>query len=239
MEESLQKALEHYKPSDATVALIQKTPIVLLVGIAGAGKDTIKHRLLQTEKYHHIVSHTTRPPRVNNGVLERDGREYHFISLDESYAMVQAGEYVEAKFVHGTVYGTSVAEISTAAETGKIAVTDLDVQGVAEYKEISPHVIAVFIVPPSFEEWERRLSARYGALGLDEAELHTRMRTATQELREALSQPYYHFVVNEDLERAVEIVDKIAHNHDEFNAVDTTLHHHVEQLLAALETRLA
>lgn len=239
MEESLQTALANYKPSDATIALVQKTPIVLLVGIAGAGKDTIKHRLLQTEKYHHIVSHTTRQPRVNNGVLERDGREYHFISLEESYAMVQAGEYVEAKFVHGTVYGTSVAEIHTAAQTGKIAITDLDVQGVAEYKAISPHVIAVFVVPPSFEEWERRLSARYGAAGLDETELHTRMKTATKELEEALKQPYYHFVINEDLERAVEAVDKIAHNHDEFNTVDNSIHDHVAQLLCALEAKLA
>lgn len=235
MEEQLQTLVDDYRISTDTVKLVRSTPILLLVGISGAGKDTIKHKLLDTGKYHHIVSHTTRPLRENAGVMEQDGLEYHFISHEKAVEMLGAGAFVEAKKYSGNVYGTSAAEIEQAKQEGKIATTDLEVQGVAEYKAISDNVIAVFILPPNFKEWQRRLHARYGAKGADPADLAKRMHTAIAELQEALKQPYYHFVINEDLDEAVAAVDKIAHNHDEFNVVDVAVRDKAVELLAELQ----
>lgn len=234
MEERLQQLVDTYRLSSETVKLVRNTPILLLVGISGAGKDTIKHRLLETGDYHHIVSHTTRPIRENGGVMEQNGVEYYFISKEDAKDMLEAGAYVEAKKYGDHVYGTSSAEIQKAKSAGKIATTDLEVQGVAEYKAISDNVIAVFILPPSYEEWQRRLHARYGAKGADPADIAKRMQTAIVELEEALKQPYYHFVINDNLEKAVETVDKIAHNHDEFNTVDVAVRDQAVQLLAEL-----
>lgn len=227
-----------YAISPETTELVQSTPIVLLVGISGAGKDTIKKRLLASGEYHHIVSHTTRAPRENAGMLEQNGVDYHFISQDMAAQMLKSGAYVEAKKYGDNIYGTSAAEIAAAKQTGKIAITDLEVQGVAEYKEISSNVIAIFILPPSFTEWQRRLQSRYGDGGFDPLDMAKRMATAILELEEALDKPYYHFVINDDLEKAVTVADKIAHNHDEFNVKDESAHAQAEQLLADLRDSL-
>src|SRR4051794_26351493 len=100
-----------YKPSVETLAIVRSTTILLLVGPSGAGKDSLKQRLLSGGRYHHIVSHTTRAPRMNKGVLEENGREYHFITMQEAERMIDEHAFVEAKMYSGNVYGTSVAEI--------------------------------------------------------------------------------------------------------------------------------
>jgi guanylate kinase len=206
----LKQKLEHYKPSAATIALIQDTSILLLVGVSGAGKDSIKHQLLKTGQYHHIVSHTTRQPRENHGTLEKDNIDYHFISLDEAEKLIDGGAFVEAKMYSGNIYGTSVAEIQKAHDDHKIALTDMEVQGVAEYKAVSPGVQAMFILPPSYEVWQQRLKSRYDN-DIDPADIRRRMQTAKLELREALRKNYFRFVINDELDQAVEAVDAIAH----------------------------
>jgi len=239
MNSELENLVANYHVPESARELIRSTSIVLLVGVAGAGKDTIKQRLLATGDYHHIVSHATRPPRENAGVMEQDGVNYHFITPDRAADMLRSNEYIEAKFVHGTVYGTSVAEIQQAHDDGKIAVTDIDVQGVAEYKAISDNVIAVFILPPNYEQWQRRIIDRYGSAGVDTADLARRMRTAIGELDEALAKQYYHYVVNEELDQAVKAVDSIAHHHDEFTTIDSSFRIWAERLRTDLEAGLA
>src|SRR5712691_7859904 len=103
MESELQELVDHYKVPSQVVTLVKNTPIVLLVGVSGAGKDTIKHHLLATGKYHHIVSHTTRKPRENGGVMEQDGVEYHFIDQARAIQMLKDGEFVEAKIYSGNM----------------------------------------------------------------------------------------------------------------------------------------
>lgn len=209
--DELKLKLRDYKPSGQTVELIRQTQILLLVGVSGAGKDSIKQRLLKTGAYHHIISHTTRRPRENKGVIERDDVDYHFVDFAEAERMLDEGAFVEAKMYSGNVYGTSVAEIKQARDDGKIALTDIEVQGVAEYKAISASVHAVFVLPPSYEIWRQRIENRYGGK-IDPADMEKRLRTARVELSEALTKDYYRFVINDDLEAAVTAVDGIAHD---------------------------
>jgi len=226
----LKQKLEAYKPSEETVALVRATPVLLLVGISGAGKDSITKGLLKTGRYHQLVSHTTRQPRENDGVMERDGVEYHFITLEESERMVDAGAYVEANIYGTNVYGTSATEIQMAHDAHKIAVTDLEVQGVADYMQIDPdNTKAVFILPPNYEVWQKRLSKRYGTT-MDQADFEKRMATALQEIEHALRTPYFSFVVNDSLENAVAEVDRIAKGEPETTQKETA--HRVAAALA-------
>lgn len=240
MNETIQHSIEHYQPSPETVQTVKDTKILLLVGIAGAGKDTIKNHLLQGGGYHHIVSHTTRPPRENDGTMEQDGHEYHFVTIEEAVEMVQERKFVEAKLVHGnTIYGTSARELEIAKEGGEIALTDIDVQGVAEYKKISKHnAIAAFVVPPSYDEWIERLSHRYGEGGIPEDERRKRTLTAVFELEHALSKDYYHFVVNDSVERAAAVANSLAHHQDTFNEIDAAVRLQAEKLLADIKKHL-
>lgn len=216
---NLEQLIKNYSSPKEAIEVIKDTKIALLVGISGAGKDTIKRELLKRPHFGEIVSHTTRAPRSNEGVMERDGIDYHFISEENARTMLEAGEFVEAKFVHGTVYGTTVAEVKRAGEKG-IAIADVDVQGVEEYKKVSSEVIAIFVVPPNYETWVSRLQRRYATHDEFMKEWPRRRTTAIQELTRALEHPHYHCVINDSLERAVHVSDEIARRGDVYNRKD-------------------
>jgi guanylate kinase len=235
MDNNLLKKLQNYRLPKPAISLIRNTKMVFMVGITGAGKDSIRTKLLNTGKYHHIVSHTTRQRRKNHGVWEQDGVEYHFIDLKTAENMLDEGGYVEAKLFSGNIYGTSVAEIQMAHDEGKIAISDIEVQGVAEYKAVAKNVIPVFILPPSFQTWQKRIHGRYDTESMDRADIKKRLKTAKQELKEALTQDYFEFVINDDLEKSVRIVDQIAHGHfsDKKNLAAREI---AEKLLEDIET---
>jgi guanylate kinase len=207
---NLEQKIASYEASTETVELVRDTKIVLLVGISGAGKDTVKQHLLEKPVFRDIVSHTTRAPRVNNGVPEIEDVDYHFINQTTAEKMIDNQEFIEVKFVHDTVYGTSVAELKKTHDAGKIAVTDIDVQGVSEYKQMSSQVVAIFILPPSYDVWRERLSHRYATNEEFEAEFPRRRESAIMELEKALTTSYYHFIINGDLDRTVRVAEEIA-----------------------------
>lgn len=227
---------QYHTPVEAR-ELIEATRIVLLVGISGAGKDTIKSQLLAGSDFMDIVSHTTRAPRSNNGEEEQNGIDYHFINMNEAELMLEKQAFIEAKYVHGTMYGTSIAALQTVHDADKIAVTDLDVQGVDEYRAISSAVTALFIVPPDFATWRERLAKRYESTEAFEAEWPKRRESAIKELAHALDEvPYYHFIINDDLERAVRVISEIAHRKDSFNRHDDEARLRARDLLDTLRS---
>jgi guanylate kinase len=227
-----------YEPSDRATELVQSAKITLLVGISGAGKDTIKKELLKKPDFHDIVSHTTRAPRVNNGIMEIPGVDYHFVDANMAKMMVESREFIEAKFVHGTVYGTSIDELQKSYDEQKIAITDIDVQGVAEYKALAQSVVAIFVIPPSYSIWRERLAQRYESKEAFEAEWAKRRNSAVDELTHALEVPYYHFIINDELDRAVLVAEEIAHRPDVFHRKDDEARLRARDLLTAIQTSL-
>ncbi len=156
-----------------------------------------------------MVSDTTRHPRENNGVLEQNGHEYWFRTEEEVLVDVKAGNFLEAAVIHGQqVSGISVRELVRARDEARIAITDIEINGVHNVIHAKPDVKALFVMPPSFEQWMRRLDGR-GALSL--AEKRRRMLSAVEEFKAALTHPYYRFVVNDTLAHAVEQINAIAH----------------------------
>jgi guanylate kinase len=232
---NLEQLVATYHPSKETIDLVRQAKISLLVGIAGAGKDTIKQALLKESDFRPIVSHTTRAPRLNNGVAEVDGVDYHFIDQSAAEAMIASHEFIEVKFVHGTIYGTSAGEVNKAHKGDHIALNDIDVQGVAEYKALSPSVVAMFILPPDYDIWRTRLAKRYGTVEAFEVEWDKRRASAIKELTYALEVPYYHFIVNDKLERAIAVADHIAHQPDTFHRKDDEARLCARDLLAAIQ----
>ena len=212
MNQEINDLFADYQPTDSTRELIKNTPILLLVGPSGAGKDAVKDKLLETGKYHHIISHTTRPPRINHGTLEQSGREYHFIALPQAAVMLKEHLFIEAKNVHGNVYGTSASEIQAAQNEAKIALTDIDVQGVIEYKAIDSAVMAVFLLPPDFKTWQARLQRRYGDV-VDAGDARVRMQTALDEIEQLLNTDHYCAIVNDNLDETLRQVAAIVATH--------------------------
>lgn len=209
---TLHQKVDYYKPSQAALDSIRDIPLLFLVGITGAGKNSVKTELLRDypDHYYYVVSHTTRSPRENDGVLERDGVEYHFIDFATAEKMIDNHEFLEAKIVHfENIYGTSIAEIKKAGAAHKIATTDIDIQGVDEYLKLDLNVKPVFLLPPNYDVWMERLLRRYEN-DIDKADLLLRMKSALIEIQHAIDDEHYYIVVNDDLDDTVKVVQEIA-----------------------------
>ena len=211
MEEEIDQLIATYQPSKEAVEILVEVPILLLVGISGAGKDTIKKRLLVTGEYHKIVTHTTRAPRENNGVMEQNGVEYHFIDKPTALKMLENKQYIEANRYGNNIYGTSVAEFAQARDEHHIAVADIDVNGVSHFKRLAPKSTRpVFLTPPSYAVWRERWMSRYNGTKYSPEDYTARLKTAMDEITHVLSKDYYSIVINDDLNTAVAEVDTIA-----------------------------
>jgi guanylate kinase len=207
---TLESIVSTYKPSPKTVEIVQSTPILLIAGIVGAGKNTVINKLTEdTDKFEPITSHTTRLPRENHGILEQDGIDYHFVKLDDMKKLIEEQKLIEAKYVHGNVYATSSDELKSANKKNKIAVTDIDIQGVVEYLNIKPSTHAIFLLPPSVDTWLKRLERRYGDLEQHKGELRKRLSTARQEIVHILQDKRFIIVINDDLGTTVERITGI------------------------------
>jgi guanylate kinase len=200
--------LENYHASEHAKQIIKNLRLVLLVAPTSAGKNTIIRHQLATGRYHHIISDTTRPPRINDGIMEQNGREYWFRTEEDMLADIKAGKFLEAEILHNQqVSGISIRELEKAEKEGKIAINDVEVEGVRNILSVKPDTVAIMLLPPSFEEWQRRLAGR-GRMRPDE--LRRRLQTAAKIFQDGLSQDYYHFVISENIEQTGGIIDALA-----------------------------
>ncbi len=174
----------------------EAAPLMLIVsGPSGSGKSTLVQRILELPGTMPSVSCTTRPRRAT----ESSGKCYDFVTEAEFEAMARRGEFLEYARVFGKhAYGTPRKWLEKSRETGKDLVLEIDVQGAAQVREKVPEAVAIFILPPSREEIERRLRSR----GQDsEEEIQRRLARAREEIQ-AFGRYYDYCVVNDDVERA-------------------------------------
>ncbi len=235
MDETLKAKIKNYKPSQDSIEILRRQQLIIFAGVAGAGKNTIMNELLKTGKYHDLMTSTTRAPRENDGVLEQDGVDYHFLTTEQAAEKLEAGEYIEVASVHDKVNGLLVNELEHAEATGKIPIIDVDVQGVKAYKSLSDNVIAIFVVPPTFDEWLDRMKGRYDSIEQFNEVWPTRSESAIMEMEEVLSEPYYHYIVNEYLDQAVHSAEKIIKKGEVFSQIDKSYRFWVENILADLK----
>jgi guanylate kinase len=146
---------------------------------SGAGKSSLVKALLELDSHLVVsVSHTTRPPRGQ----EQHGREYWFVDEPSFRAMIERGEFFEWAAVHGNLYGTSRTAIEARLMRGEDVVLEIDWQGALQIKQLFPHAVLIFILPPSWGELQQRLQRR----GEDRPEvIAKRMENAREEVAQA------------------------------------------------------
>src|SRR3981189_1450373 len=153
-------------------------PLVLVVsGPSGSGKSTLVQRILELPGTMPSISCTTRARRAT----EASGKCYDFVTEAEFDAMVARGDFLEYARVFGKhSYGTPKKWLEESRAQGLDLGLGIDVQGAAQVKEKLPESVAIFILPPSREELERRLRSR--AQDGDE-EIARRLGKARDEVR--------------------------------------------------------
>jgi guanylate kinase len=172
--------------------------LVIISGPSGTGKTTIvKHLLDSGLNLSFSISATTRQPRGD----EKDGIDYFFLPVEEFREKIRRGEFVEWEEVYDNVlYGTLKSEMERIWESGCHVLFDVDVKGGINLKKIyGNRAIALFIMPPSVEELQNRLSKR----GSD-AKDKIKMRIAKAEEEMKLANQFDTIIVNKLLDMARE-----------------------------------
>jgi len=169
--------------------------LFMVVAPSGAGKSTLVNALLaQDPSIRLSISCTTRSPRPG----EQDGREYHFLTVDDFLARKARGEFLESAEIYGNYYGTSTRLITEHIQSGADVLLEIDWQGAQQVKKLFPAAVGIFVMPPSIAALEERLTKR----GQDEpAVIARRMEAASSEIAHAAECEYV--IINQSFANAL------------------------------------
>jgi len=170
--------------------------LIIITAPSGAGKTSITHHLMKTfPQLAFSISAATRSPRGN----EKNGVDYHFMSVDDFKNKIQHNEFIEWEMVYeGKYYGTLKTELDRIWLQKKIPVLDIDVKGAIHVQQQYPQSsLSLFIQTPSVEELKKRLESR----GTETPEsLAARVNKAAYEL--SFKDQFNKLITNDDLQRA-------------------------------------
>lgn len=174
----------------------KKGTLFVFSGPSGVGKGTLNARLFAEfgDQIAFSVSATTRAPREG----EIDGKHYFFISRQEFENRIANNDFLEYAQFAGNCYGTPKSYVLSLLEQGKNVLLEIEVQGAMQVMERMPECVSIFVLPPSFEELERRLRGR----GTEsEEKVRARLETARGEI--AYAPRYQYRIINgEDVDAA-------------------------------------
>ena len=174
-----------------------RKPLVYIISApSGSGKSTLTNELLKlVPNLVFSISYTTRALRGS----EQNGKQYHFVSMQEFDRMVREGEFLEHANVHGNCYGTARTFLREAGKSGNDLLLDIDVQGAAQVKKNLTDAISIFVLPPDRKTLEWRLRNR----GEDaEDVIQRRLSDAGREIEEY--DKYDYVLINDQLEKSIE-----------------------------------
>jgi guanylate kinase len=199
---------------DAMRKMMKQGKLIIISGPSGAGKSTVVRQVLRQCPLPLVlsVSATTRAPRRG----ERDGVDYHFLTLTEFARRRANDEFLECKEVFGCGdwYGTLRREVTSGLAEGKWVVLEIDVEGTLAVLENYPDAVTFFVRPSSLEELERRLRTR--GTESDES-IRRRLEVAQREL--TFVHRYQHQVINDDKDQAVrDLCEALMRNGDRIDA---------------------
>lgn len=181
--------------------------LVLLSGVSGAGKDTIKKELIKRMKnVESLPSYTDRPLRID----EIPGTMYNHVTAQEFEKMIENDELYEYSVHHKHYYGTSRKLMNEKIKSGKIIVKDIDVNGTENLIEIlkkDTKVVTIFLRVPK-DELRKRLEHRPDKPSIKDIEL----RLNRFDYEESKIGMYDYVLKNNDLEKSVQIIMTIIEN---------------------------
>lgn len=236
--DAFRAVLARYQLSAAARDTLARTKLALLVGPTSSGRNAIIEGLMKTSAYHFIVTDNTREIRTKDGLaIEENGREYWFRSEEEVLEDLRNGAFLEAAIIHNQqVCGMSVREIEKAYHSERIAITDIESKGADTLHRLKPDAMVIFIVPPDFATWMRRLRNRSD---MPEEEIRRRLETACSEIEAALKTGYYRFLLNDELAQSVQMADAMIRLGAHDDAAEHIARARAEKLLGVVRAYVA
>ena len=175
--------------------------LIVLTGPSGVGKGTLMRSLLKRHPVlYYSVSVTTRSPRPG----EIDCKNYYFISRSKFEQLLTEGEFLEWAEFAGNYYGTPREAVLNQIHFGKLVVLEIELEGARQIRTSFPSAFSIFILPPSFDELEKRIRDR--AQDSEEA-IGRRLLRAQEEIQAA--DEFDIQIVNDDFETALNDIETV------------------------------
>jgi guanylate kinase len=178
-----------------------KGNLIIITSPSGGGKGTLIREVRSAiPEIAYSVSLTTRAPRWG----EEDGRDYHFVTPQEFNDCIESNGFLEYAEVHGNLYGTSKAQTERFTNEGRDVILEIDVQGATSVMEKVPDAVSIFILPPSFEVLQARLTSRNTE---DAADLELRLKNSRIEV--SYYDRFKYLVINDEVRAASRAIASI------------------------------
>ena len=176
--------------------------MVVLSSPSGAGKTTLVHKISKLKNFIISISHTTRPPRIN----EKSGKDYFFVNRLKFKKLIKNKEFLEHARVFNNNYGTSKNFVDQNLKKGKNVLFDIDWQGADQIKKkkLNYKLLSFFILPPSKKVLQQRLSNRHKK---DKLVVKERMKQFKRDVKRWKN--YNFVVINDDLNKCYKQILKI------------------------------
>jgi guanylate kinase len=186
-----------------------KSPLITISSPSGGGKSTITQKILKSSRrFAKSISATTRAPRVN----EINGRDYHFLSLEEFKAKIANNEFLEWEEVYaGIFYGTLNSEIENLAKQGKVPILAIDVNGALELKKLlGNRLLTIFLDIPNIDILRDRLKYRATE---NQDDLEKRLKRVEYELsyKNKFDVIIPNIVIAETVKKSLNAIDSFLH----------------------------
>lgn len=196
----LAAAISSYRLPPVVKTLIELKPPLILAGVTAAGKNTVcQHICTQDQNFERLITYTTRPPRGS----EQPGKDYWFLDEGQMFEYVKRQVLMEAQNIHDFSYGSPIEGYLTIARRRLTPILTVDVNGAAQLSRLKPRLRPYFLLPPSFEEWMRRLGGRDF---LSDGERNRRLHSAADEISAALADPSFVLVISDDVSQTAKDV---------------------------------
>lgn len=178
-----------------------KSKLFVIAGPSGVGKGTVIKELLKAEDSFMLsVSSTTRKPRPG----EIDGVNYNFLSQEDFQKAIDCGDFLEWAVYNNNYYGTNKKMVESALSQCKNVILEIEIQGATQVMEKCKDAVFIFILPPSYEELEKRLRGRNTE---DEQTIQNRLSITQKELE--VGKKFKYNVVNDEIDNAVKQIQNI------------------------------
>ena len=188
--QTLPELAKNYKPATEALEQLRAVTLLMVIGPSGVGKTTLVNKL----SIPYVPSDTTRPIRPH----EASGKDMYFLTdYDKVVSDINTGEFVQVAIgASGDLYATRASSYPASG----LAVMPVMADVVPIFRGLGfASTTTIFVVPPSFDEWMRRMDSHK----LTDEQLQKRLAEAKRSLSFALHDPETHFILNDTIENAL------------------------------------
>ena len=153
--------------------------LIILSGPSGVGKGVLRRKLMRDKDLDLVfsVSMTTRAKRPK----EQNGKDYLFVSRQTFQNILARDGFIEHVEYCDNEYGTPRDFVEENLKAGKNVLLEIEVSGaekvMSQYRWM--YTLAIFLMPPSIEELERRIKLRGSE---SEEEINERIKKSQDEM---------------------------------------------------------